>query len=65
MFKLALQSLLNRRSSAILTVVAIALSVLLLLGVERVRDQVRSNFANTVSGTDLIVGARTARCNYY
>lgn len=61
MFKLALQSLLNRRSSAILTVVAIALSVLLLLGVERVRDQVRSNFANTVSGTDLIVGARTGQ----
>ncbi|MEX1221559.1 MAG: FtsX-like permease family protein [Idiomarina sp.] len=61
MFKLALYSLLNRRGSAILTIVAIALSVLLLLGVERVRDQVRANFANTVSGTDIIVGARTGQ----
>lgn len=61
MFKLALYSLLNRRSSAVLTVFAIALSVLLLLGVERVREQVRANFANTVSGTDIIVGARTGQ----
>ncbi|MDN7136191.1 FtsX-like permease family protein [Pseudidiomarina terrestris] len=59
MFKLALASLWNRRGSVWLTVVAIAVSTLLLLGVERIRVQTQENFANTISGTDLIVGART------
>lgn len=58
MFKLALKSLANRKTSVILTVVAIAVSVALLLAVERVKEQVQENFANTVSGTDLIVGPR-------
>ncbi len=59
MIKLALASLWNRRTSAWLTVLAIAISVVLLLGVERVREQTKDNFANTISGTDLIVGPRT------
>ena len=58
-FSLAWQSLLNRRFTAALTVVSIALSVALLIGVERVRNETRASFANTISGTDLIVGART------
>ncbi|WP_322406378.1 ABC transporter permease [Idiomarina sp. PL1-037] len=61
MIRLALKSLLNRRASVLLTVIAIAVSVTLLLAVERVREQVQSHFANTVSGTDLIVGARTGQ----
>lgn len=61
MFKLAFASLWNRRGSAVLTMLAIAISVSLLLGVERVREQTRQNFANTVSGTDIIVGARTGQ----
>ncbi|MBG22324.1 MAG: ABC transporter permease [Idiomarinaceae bacterium] len=59
MFKLALASLWNRRGSVWLTVIAIAVSTLLLLGVERIRVQTQENFSNTISGTDLIVGART------
>lgn len=55
---LAWQSLLNRRLTALLTVLSIALSVVLLLGVEKVRVGARSGFINTISGTDLIVGAR-------
>ncbi len=55
---LAWKSLLNRRFTVMLTVFSIALSVALLLGVERLRDQTRASFANTISGTDLIVGAR-------
>jgi putative ABC transport system permease protein len=42
-----------------LTIVSIALSVTLLLGVERIRKEARTSFTNTVSGTDLIVGARS------
>jgi putative ABC transport system permease protein len=59
MLRLAARSLWNRRSTASLTVLTIAVSVALLLGVEKVRTHARSSFANTVSGTDLIVGARS------
>ncbi|EZQ13937.1 ABC transporter permease [Pseudomonas sp. G11-1] len=59
LFPLALRSLLNRRFSALLTVLAIALSVTLLLGVEKIRNEARASFAGTISGTDLIVGPRT------
>ena len=55
---LAWKSLANRRFTAALTVLSIALSVTLLIGVERVRQEARTSFANTISGTDLIVGAR-------
>lgn len=56
---LAWKSLLNRRITAALTLASIALSVTLLVGVSRVRDEARESFANTISGTDLIVGARS------
>lgn len=56
---LAWKSLFNRRFTAALTVGSIALSVMLLIGVERLRSEARSGFANTISGTDLIVGARS------
>ncbi|MFA7305623.1 MAG: ABC transporter permease [Hyphomicrobium sp.] len=61
--RLALQSLLNRWVTALLTVLAIALSVMLLLGVEKVRTGARQSFADTISGTDLIVGARSGSLN--
>jgi putative ABC transport system permease protein len=56
---LAWKSLSNRRFTALLTVMSIALSVTLLVGVERLRTEARASFANTLSGTDLIVGARS------
>jgi len=58
-FRLALLSLRNRWLTAVLAVLAIAVSVMLLLGVEKVRVGARASFANTIAGTDLIVGART------
>src|SRR5215510_14668270 len=57
--RLALQSLRNRWLTAVLTVLAIAVSVMLLLGVEKIRTGARQSFADTISGTDLIVGARS------
>ncbi|MGY8524603.1 ABC transporter permease [Paracidovorax citrulli] len=54
---IAARSAWNRRGNLVWMVIAIALSTALLLGVERVRHQVRSSFAQSVSGTDLIVGA--------
>jgi putative ABC transport system permease protein len=60
---LAARSLWNRRGSAALTVFAIAVSVMLLVGVETVRNGARESFARTISGTDLIVGARSGPIN--
>ena len=48
----------HRRFALSLVVLSLALSTFLLLMVERVRHDVRENFSNAVSGTDLIVGAR-------
>jgi putative ABC transport system permease protein len=59
MFKIAFKSLLSRRLTVALSVLTVALSVLLLIGVERLRTEARNSFSSTVSGTDLIVGART------
>jgi putative ABC transport system permease protein len=42
-----------------MTILAIALSVALFLGVEKVRTGAKASFADTISGTDLIVGARS------
>ena len=56
---LAIHSLLNRSVTVILTICAIAISITLLLGVEKVRNEARLSFANTITGVDLIVGARS------
>ena len=56
---LSLKSLLNRKATAALTILAISVSVALLLGVEKVRTEAKASFANTISGSDLIVGARS------
>ncbi|KHT65566.1 peptide ABC transporter permease [Photobacterium gaetbulicola] len=61
--RLAWQSLANRKATAILTLLTVAISVTLLLGVEKVRTQAKSSFANTISETDLIVGSRSGQVN--
>ena len=63
LFSVAAKSLRYRLSGVILTTIAVALSVFVLLGVEHVRQESRSSFASTVSGVDLIVGARTGDIN--
>ena len=57
--RLALASLLARALTVGMTILAIALSVALFLGVEKVRTGAKASFADTISGTDLIVGARS------
>ena len=56
---LAARSAWNRRGTLSLVVASIALATLLLLSLERMRADVRDSFSQAVSGTDLIVGART------
>jgi putative ABC transport system permease protein len=59
LWTLAARSAWNRRFALSLVAASIALSTLLLLGIERLRSDVRETFSQSVSGTDLIVGART------
>ncbi len=56
---LAWRSAWNRRATLSLVLLSVALSTFLLLGFEQVRTDVRENFSQSVSGTDLVVGART------
>ena len=57
---LAVRSAWNRKLTLGLTLLSVALSVALLLGVERVRQDAQDSFEQSVSGTDLVVGARTS-----
>lgn len=59
LLRLTWKGLWSRRAAALLTLAAMAVSVALLVAVERLRDGVRAGFATTVSGTDLIVGPRS------
>ena len=61
--KLSVLSLLDRKGSVMLSLLAMTVSVFVLLGVEHVRQQTKDNFSSTVSGVDLIVGARTGSLN--
>jgi putative ABC transport system permease protein len=56
---IAARSAWNRRGTLALVVLSIALASALLLGLERLRTDIRSSFSLAVSGTDLVVGART------
>ena len=62
-FRLAFKSLMNRKGSVFLTVMAMSVSIFVLLGVEHIRTQTKQSFNSTVSGVDLIVGARTGSLN--
>lgn len=56
--KLSLRSMWNRKTASLLSIFSIALSVSLLLSIDRVRHGVKNSFEQTLSGMDLIVGPR-------
>ncbi len=60
---LAIRSVLNRRGTALLTITSMALAVMLFAGVEKIRQGAQTSFERTISGTDLIVGARSGPIN--
>lgn len=55
---LTYKSIKNRKFTSLLCVLSITLSVTLFLGIERIRTGAREGFTNTISKTDLIVGAK-------
>ena len=59
LFAIAARSAWNRRGTLVLVALSIALATLLLLSLERMRSDIRQSFSQSVSGTDLVVGART------
>ncbi len=58
LLNIALKSLLNRKTPFILSIISISLSIILFLGVNRIKEGTKESFANTVSQADLIIGAR-------
>ncbi|GLX82398.1 ABC transporter permease [Thalassotalea eurytherma] len=61
--KLAIKSLLYRKTSVLFTLLAMSMSVFIMVGVEHIRLQAKTSFTNSISGVDLIVGARTSNIN--
>lgn len=63
MFEVAFSSLWHRRGSVMLTLLSLTISMAIVIGVEHVRAQAENSFVRTVSGVDLLVGARTSQVN--
>ncbi len=63
LFNIAWKSLLHRKVTVLLTLFSIAVSVMIVLSIEHIRTQTKQSFTSTLSGTDLIVGARAGRIN--
>lgn len=59
LFKLTYKSLMSRKLTVGLLVLSIALSSMLLIGVQKVKQSAKESFASSISDTDLIVGARS------
>ena len=60
---IAIESIKRRKTTALLTLLSITISISLLLCVDIVRSQVKTSFTRTVSGVDLIVGAPSGQLN--
>lgn len=63
LLQLALRSAWHRKTQLLLAILSIAISITLLLAVDTLRKETKHNFMQTVSGTDLIVGARSGPVN--
>jgi len=63
LIKLARLSLWNRRITVLMTWLSLTISIALLLGIDHLRSEAKNSFTSTVSGTDLIVGARSGQLN--
>ncbi|AFJ03621.1 ABC-type antimicrobial peptide transport system, permease component [Methylophaga frappieri] len=63
LIKLAWHSMWSRAGSVLLTVMMLAVSILVLVSVDSIRQQTKSYFQHAVSDVDLIVGPRTGQTN--
>jgi len=63
LLRLTWQSLLNRKGTILLTILSLTVSIMLIMAVDTLRTQAKTSFSSTVSGTDLIVGAKGGSIN--
>lgn len=63
MLRIAIASLLSRKWTLLLTVLSLMLGVVLAIGINHIRLEVKQSFNKTLSGTDLIVGSRSSSVN--
>ncbi len=56
--RIALMSALARKGGLLIMVLSTAISVAILLGVFKIRDDTKTSFSNAISGVDLVVGAK-------
>ncbi|RAP28711.1 peptide ABC transporter permease [Candidatus Marinamargulisbacteria bacterium SCGC AG-414-C22] len=58
LFSMTLKSIFSRKVTTILLILSIGLSSMLLMGVQKIKQSAKESFSHSISGTDLIVGAR-------
>ena len=59
LLKLTLKRLFSRKVTSLLLILSIGLSTMLLVGVQKIKQSAKDSFSQSLSGTDLIVGARS------
>jgi len=63
--RIAIQSALARRGALLIMVLSTAISVAILLGVFKIRDDTKTSFSNAISGVDLVVVPKAVRQNSF
>eukprot|EP01047_Picozoa_sp_COSAG01_P034884 COSAG01_NODE_2642_length_7323_cov_13.197121_2_plen_401_part_00 len=61
LLNLSFKSLASRKLSTVLVILSLALSTMLILGVYKIKHSAKASFSRSISGTDLIVGARSGQ----
>lgn len=56
-WNLTYKSILNRKTTFLLSIISIFISIILILGINRLTHSVKTHFLNTINQTDLLVGA--------
>lgn len=59
LIKLTFKSILSRKVTSSLLILSIALSTTLLIGIQKIKMSAKESFNRSISGTDLIIGARS------
>ena len=56
---LTIKSLVHRKISSLLLIISIGLSAMLFIGIQKIKDGAKKSFSHSISGTDLIIGAKS------
>ncbi|RAP24691.1 peptide ABC transporter permease [Candidatus Marinamargulisbacteria bacterium SCGC AG-343-K17] len=59
LFKLTIKSIFSRKLTSLLLIISIGISTMLFIGVQKIKLSAKKSFSHSISGTDLIVGARS------